>query len=66
MHPYTPNDLKGRFRARDDIHHRTADIPRAGSKLTAKVARHGARRQAKADIVRELQSCDRQSNTSSD
>lgn len=38
MRPTTRNDNSGRTRAVDDIHHRTADTPRAGAR---KVARMG-------------------------
>lgn len=47
MKPYTSDDNKGRRKAGDDIHHRTADIPRAGAKKSAKVARHAARQDGK-------------------
>lgn len=46
MHPYSPHTNKGRTRAGDDIHHRTADLPRAGAKAAAKAARHAARQDA--------------------
>jgi hypothetical protein len=48
--PYTPPTNCGRDRAIDEIHHRTADIPRAGSKKSAKVARHGARQAGQKDV----------------
>ncbi|KVP75203.1 hypothetical protein [Burkholderia ubonensis] len=54
MKPYTRNDDKGRTRAGDDIHHRTADIPRAGAKKVAKSARHAARQEGRDVIVRAL------------
>jgi hypothetical protein len=54
MKPYTRNDDKGRTRAVDDIHHRTADIPRAGAKKAAKTARHGARQEARDVISQSL------------
>ena len=54
MHPYSPDTDKGRTRAGDDIHHRTADLPRAGAKVVAKAARHGARQDAQGLIVQAL------------
>jgi hypothetical protein len=46
MKPYTRENSKGRRMAGDDIHHRTADMPRKQGKLVAKKARHGARQEA--------------------
>ena len=54
MKPYTRNDDKGRTRAGDDIHHRTADIPREGARKVAKSARHAARQDGREGIAREL------------
>jgi hypothetical protein len=54
MKPYTSNDDKGRTRGGDDIHHRTADTPRAGAKKVAKAARHAARQGAQRVIATEL------------
>lgn len=54
MRPYTPDTDKGRTRAGDDIHHRTADLPRGGAVSVAKAARHGARQDGKGVIEREL------------
>ena len=54
MKPYTRNDDKGRTQAGHDIHHRTADIPRAGSKKVAKKARHAARQEARGAIASVL------------
>lgn len=47
MKPYTPNTLKGRVVAGDDIHHRTADQPQKAAKASAKRMTHAARQQAK-------------------
>ncbi|WP_157639866.1 hypothetical protein [Burkholderia ubonensis] len=58
MQPYTRNDNKGRTLARDDIHHRTADLVRAGAKKVAKSARHAARQAAQAGITRALREAD--------
>jgi hypothetical protein len=55
MRPYTRHDDKGRTQAGHDLHHRTADIPRAGSKKVAKKARHAARQEARGVITRELE-----------
>jgi hypothetical protein len=49
MKPYTPSTNLGRKRSVDDIHHRTADQPRAGAKKSAKVAKHGARQNGQAE-----------------
>lgn len=50
MQPYTSQNNKGRTRAGDDIHHRTADVPRAAAKKVAKVARHAARQHARSTV----------------
>jgi hypothetical protein len=54
MRPYSPDTDKGRTRAGDDIHHRTADLPRASAKTVAKAARHGARQDAAGVIAAAL------------
>jgi hypothetical protein len=54
MRPYTRNTDRGRAQGGHDIHHRTADLPKAGANKVAKTARHGARQHGKAGIVREL------------
>ena len=54
MRPYSPDTDKGRTRAGDDIHHRTADMQRAGSKTVAKATRHAARQDARGVIATEL------------
>lgn len=54
MKPYTRDDNRGRTRGGDDIHHRTADLPRAGARKVAKAARHGARQQAQQRVANEL------------
>jgi len=51
MRPYAPQTNKGRTVAGDDIHHRTADQPRAAAKGSAKAARHAARAEAARSIV---------------
>lgn len=51
MKPYAPPTNIGRTRAVDDIHHRTADQPRADAKKTAKAARHGARQAGKQEAM---------------
>lgn len=53
MRPYTPETSKGRTRGGDDIHHKTADLPRAGAKAVAKVARHQARQEAQAATLKQ-------------
>ncbi len=47
MKPYTPNTDRGRTVSGDDIHHKTADQPKAGAKSSAKVMRHAARQEAR-------------------
>lgn len=54
MRPYSPDTDKGRTRAGDDIHHRTADLPRAGAKTVAKASRHAARQDARETIAAEV------------
>lgn len=54
MHPYAPQTNKGRTVAGDDIHHRTADQPRAAAKPSAKAARHAARAEAAQMIARSI------------
>lgn len=43
MIPYTPQTRAGRKAGGHDIHHKTADMPKAGTKTVAKVMRHAAR-----------------------
>lgn len=50
MKPYAPATNLGRTRGGDDIHHRTADQPRAAAKKSAKVAKHGARQDGQAQV----------------
>jgi hypothetical protein len=45
MKPYTANTNAGRIKARDDIHHRTADGGRTNRLATAKAQRKAARRE---------------------
>ena len=47
MKPYTADTNSGRIKARDDIHHKTADGGRANRAATAKAQRKAARRAAK-------------------
>lgn len=47
MRPYTPSTSTGRTKARDDIHHKTADGGRSNRFATAKAQRHAARQEAK-------------------
>jgi hypothetical protein len=54
MKPYTRNTNRGRAQGGHDIHHRTADLPKASANKVAKLARHGARQDGKASITREL------------
>ncbi|MDN8078801.1 hypothetical protein QZN30_05505 [Burkholderia multivorans] len=54
MKPYTPETDRGRAKGGHDIHHRTADLPKAGANKVAKTARHAARQDGKATIAREL------------
>ncbi len=55
MKPYTSDDNKGRTRAGDDIHHRTADQPRAAARKSAKAARHSARQAGQRQARTETQ-----------
>lgn len=50
MKPYTPNTGKGRTVGGHDIHHRTADQPKAMAKASAKAMRKAARQDARASI----------------
>jgi hypothetical protein len=54
MKPYAPPTNLGRKRSVDDIHHRTADQPRADAEKSAKVARHGARQAGKREALESL------------
>lgn len=54
MKPYAPETNSGRTRAVDDIHHRTADQPRAAARKTAKATRHAARQQGRRDCAMPL------------
>lgn len=54
MRPYSPPSNRGRTRAGDDIHHRTADQPRTAARHAAKAARHGARQAARADALSQV------------
>jgi hypothetical protein len=51
MKPYTPPSSKARRVAINDIHHRTADQPRASTKPYAKAMRHAARQQGAKDAA---------------
>lgn len=51
MKPYVPATNLGRKRAVDDIHHATADQPRAAAKKSAKAARHGARQAGRQEAA---------------
>jgi hypothetical protein len=62
MHPYTRNNSKGRKQAGDDIHHKTADLPRDGASKVAKNARHGARQEARGVVTAALRSLDRRAS----
>lgn len=54
MKPYTPMTDGGRTTGGDDIHHKTADQPRAAAKMSAKASRHGARQAARRSIALSL------------
>ena len=54
MKPYTPQSNKGRTVGGDDIHHRTSDMPKSGSKVIAKVAKHSARQDGTKSIAAEI------------
>ena len=43
MKAYSPQTLKGRTVAGDDVHHKTADQPKVAAKRKAKGLRHSAR-----------------------
>lgn len=47
MKPYTPNTDRGRTIGGDDIHHKTADQPKAAAKSSSKAMRHAARQEAR-------------------
>lgn len=47
MKPYTADTNAGRIKARDDIHHKTADGGNANRTATAKAQRKAARQLAK-------------------
>lgn len=52
MKVYAPETDSGRTRAVDDVHHRTADQPRADCKRSAKPLRKAARQYQKR-LIRE-------------
>lgn len=54
MKPYAPRNNKGRTVAVDDIHHRTADQPKAGAVAAAKAMRHAARQHGGKEVGAEL------------
>lgn len=54
MHPYAPNNDKGRTVGGHDIHHRTADQHKAGANASAKVMRHAARQDGRRQIAAEI------------
>jgi hypothetical protein len=45
MKAYAPDTKKGRHVAGHDVHHKTADMSRAGAKKIAKRLKHAARQQ---------------------
>lgn len=47
MKAYAPNTTKGRVVGGHDIHHKTADQPKAAAKAAAKAMRHAARQHGK-------------------
>lgn len=47
MRVYAPSTKKGRHLAGHDVHHKTADMPKAGTVKVAKVLRKAARQQGK-------------------
>jgi len=48
MKAYAPPTNKGRHVAGHDVHHRTADQPKAAAKKRSKALRHAARQHAQA------------------
>ena len=54
MKPYTPLTNGGRTVGGHDIHHKTADQPRAFAKKSAKAARHSARQDARRSMESSL------------
>ncbi len=54
MKVYAPHTQIGRTRAVDDVHHRTADIPRAGAAKVAKRLRHAARQDGKRAAAKKV------------
>lgn len=55
MKPYSPPTNKGRTRSIDDVHHKTADQPRAAASKTAKALKHSARHQSTKALRRDAQ-----------
>jgi hypothetical protein len=51
MKAYTPNTSKGRTVGGHDIHHKTADQPKAAANAAAKAMRHAARQQGKQQAI---------------
>jgi hypothetical protein len=47
MKPYTPETDRGRTVGGHDIHHKTADQPKAAAKASAKSMRHAARQEGR-------------------
>lgn len=47
MKPYSPETKSGRTKAVDDIHHKTADVPKCWANASAKAQRKAARQHAK-------------------
>lgn len=54
MKPYAPRNNKGRTVGVDDIHHKTADQPKAGAVAAAKAMRHAARQHGGKEVDAEL------------
>jgi len=47
MKAYSPTTKKGRVVAGHDVHHKTADCPKASANASAKRMRHAARQQSR-------------------
>ncbi|MNS66165.1 hypothetical protein D3C72_993670 [compost metagenome] len=51
MRVYAPDTKKGRHLAGHDVHHKTADMPKAGANAQAKRLRKAARQQGRIQAL---------------
>ena len=54
MIPYSPKTKHGRAVGGHDVHHKTADQPKALANKSAKVLKHAARQHAKQEIINNM------------